>query len=248
MKIIKIKKEKQKYNIELEDKTVITTYDDIIIKNNILYKKELIEEDIKNIEIENEYYDEYNKILKYINKKIRSEFEIKKYMEKQSIKNQEKILKNLKKQNIINDKNYVKAYIHDKIFLSQYGPNKIKQELIKQNINENIINEELENIEKQDLSNKLEKLIKKKLNNKNSEKLQKQKIINTFMNLGYEKQEILEIFEKNYKKNDETIKNDYNKIYDKLKNKTEGEQLQFKIKQKLYQKGYTIEEINEIIN
>ena len=44
MKINKIQKKNNKYKIILEDKTVIETYDEIIIKENILYKKEITEE------------------------------------------------------------------------------------------------------------------------------------------------------------------------------------------------------------
>lgn len=249
MKIKKIKKEKEKYKIELENKEIITTYDAVILKNNILYKKELTKEDIKKIEQENKYYESYNTVLKYSSKRIRSEYEIKKYMKKQNIENQNEILKKLKEENIINDKNYTKAYIHDKIYLSQEGPEKIKKELIKQDIDENTINEELETIDQNEILKKLEKQITKKISNKKeSEKKLKQKIINNFIELGYEKQDIIEIFEAKYKKNNEIIKNEYTKIYNKLKEKYEGEQLNFRIKQKLYQKGFTIEEINEIIN
>ena len=45
MKILGIKKQNNKYKIKLEGNETIETYDDIIIKNNILYKKE-IDEDV----------------------------------------------------------------------------------------------------------------------------------------------------------------------------------------------------------
>ena len=78
MKILGIKKQNNKYKIKLEDNITIETYDEVIIKNNILYKKE-IDEELKNkIEEENKYYETYNEIVKLINKKLRSEKEIKK--------------------------------------------------------------------------------------------------------------------------------------------------------------------------
>ena len=77
MKILGIKKQNNKYKIKLEDNITIETYDEVIIKNNILYKKE-IDEELKNkIEEENKYYETYNEIVKLINKKLRSEKEIK---------------------------------------------------------------------------------------------------------------------------------------------------------------------------
>ena len=82
MKINKIRKQGKKYLIELEDGTIIKTYGDILIKYNILYHKELDEEMFDKISKENIYYDAYNSCLTYISKKLRSEYEIEKYLNK----------------------------------------------------------------------------------------------------------------------------------------------------------------------
>ena len=50
---MKIKKLKNKYKIEFDNREPIITYDDIILKYNILYKKELSEELIDKILKEN---------------------------------------------------------------------------------------------------------------------------------------------------------------------------------------------------
>ena len=71
MKIENIKKKNNKYIIKLGEKEIIT-YDEVIIKNNILYKKEIDEKLLKEIEEENKYYEYYEKILKYIKNKIKS--------------------------------------------------------------------------------------------------------------------------------------------------------------------------------
>ena len=183
-------------------------------------------------------------------KKLRSEKEIKEYMNKKEIKDQEKIIKKLKDSNLINDELYAKAFIHDRISFSNDGINKIKTELIKQGIEENIIENELNKIDRKDQKEKLEKLIIKKLNTntKYSDKIMKQKIINYFINLGHNKEDIIEILEKNNTNDTEIIKKEYDKLYNKYKTKYEGEKLKYTIKQKLYQKGFNIEEINEIIN
>ena len=164
MKILGIKKQNNKYKIKLEGNITLETYDDVIIKNNILYKKEIDENLKKTIEEENNYYDTYNEIVKLINKKLRSEKEIKDYMNKKQIKEQQKLIQELKKSNLINDTLYTKAFIHDRISFSNDGINKIKTELIKQKIEENIIENEIEKIDKEEQKRKLEKLITKKLN------------------------------------------------------------------------------------
>ncbi len=251
MKIIKIKKNNNKYKITLENNKIIETYDEVIIKNNILYKKEIDDNLIKIIEEENKYYDIYNDIIKYINKKIRSIKELKEYMNKKEVnlKLQEKLITDLKNKNLINDNLYVKAYIHDKLLLSNYGINKIKENLLKLDLNENIIEEEINKIDPEDQQKKLEKMIIKKVksNTKYSDKIMKQKIINYFINLGYNKEDIIEILEKNNINNTEIIKKEYDKLYNKYKTKYDNAQLEYTIKQKLFQKGFTIDEINNIV-
>jgi len=247
VKIKNIKKRNNKYLITLLDNTIIQTYDDVIIKNNILYKKE-IDDNLKNkIEQENKYYETYNNVLKQIKTKLRSEQEIKEYLIKQDIE-PESIIKKLKEQGLINDKIYLKAYIHDRINFSNDGPNKIKEYLIKQNMDEELIDKELE-INKEITTKKLEKLITKKINTntKYSNKIMNIKLLNYFSNLGYDKTDILYIIEENKPENNDIIKKEYEKLYKKLSQKYEGEKLKFNIKQKLYQKGFNMDEINKII-
>ena len=250
MKIINIKKQNNKYKIKLEGNITIETYDEVIIKNNILYKKEIDENLKEKIEEENKFYNTYNEIVKLINKKLRSEKEIKEIMKKKEIKNQEELINKLKSSNLTNDELYAKAYIHDRISFSNDGINKIKKELVNQEIDEDIIENELNKIDRKDQKEKLEKLIIKKLNTntKYSNKIMKQKITNYFINLGYDKEEINEILNREQIDNNEIIKREYNKLINKYKTKYEEEKLKYIIKQKLYQKGFNIEEINNLVN
>lgn len=250
MKINKIQKKNNKYKIVLEDKTVIETYDEIIIKENILYKKEITEELKTRIEKQNKYYEIYNNILKYIKTKLRSEKEIRDYIRKNEIDKttEEELVKKLKQTKLIDDETYTYAYVHDRIRFSNDGPYKIKKDLQKQKIEENIIEEEINKLDEEEIKEKLKKQILKKLNsnNKYSNNMIKQKLINYFLNQGYEKSMISEIIEENLKEDKNIIKKEYDKLYNKLKNKYDEETLKKVIKQKLYQKGFSIDEINNI--
>ena len=250
MQINKIKKlSSGKYKIELENKESITLYEDVLLEENILYKKEIDNELLNKLNIRNDYYKIYNKVLKYIMTKIRSEKEINEYLDKQLIdkKDKEKIIKKLKNNKMLNDDNFYISYISDRIRLSCDGPDKIKNELIKHNIDENKINNELSKYE-EDIYNKLEKLINKKIKlNKKSEYIMKQKLTNYFINLGYKKYMIDEILSNIKIDNSNSIKIEYEKQYKKLSKKYNGEELKYKIKNNLYKLGYKIDEINEII-
>ena len=172
-------------------------------------------------------------------------------MEKQNVdeKTQSEIIKKLKDGNLINNEKYVYAYIHDKLKFTNDGPNKIKKELIKQKINEELIDEQIDKIDKKEIKDKLEKLIIKKLksNNKYSNNMIKIKLINYFLNMGYEKEIIIDILEKNKQQDNEIIKKEYEKLYKKLNTKYDNYELTRIIKQKLYQKGFNIDEINEVL-
>jgi len=243
MKINKIIKLKNgKYKIKL-DEDELTTYSEVIIENNILYKKE-VDNGLYNTIIDMTiYYDIYYKCLKHIDKKIRSKKEIEEYLKKQGSDPNtiEKIINKLEDINLINDSNFARAYINDKIYLSNYGINKIRQELLINGVNINIIEEELDKIDKNELKNKLKKIINKRLysNKKYSIYQLKQKIINDMIILGYDKEDIIDIIN-NYEINDDDI---LLKEYNRLKNKYDLN----KLKQKLLSKGFSYEQINSII-
>ena len=250
MKIMKIQKKNNKYKIILENNNIIETYDEVIIKENILYKKEMTDELKSKIEKENKYYEIYNNILKYIKTKLRSEYEIREYIKKNEIDKitEENLINKLKDSKLIDDKTYTYAYIHDRMKFSNDGPYKIKKELLKNKIEENIIEEELNKIDKEEIYEKLKKQILKKLsaNTKYSNNMIKQKLINYFITQGYEKQMIIEILENNLVSNTNILKKEYDKLYNKYKNKYDEYELKKVIKQKLYQKGFSIDEINNI--
>lgn len=245
-KIVKLKDNKYKLFIDNE---IIITYDNVILENDLLYKKNIDDILYKKILIDTNFFDVYNKVVKYILKRRRSEKQVKEYLNKFDINNKEKIIFKLKNINLIDDKEYCRAYINDKIYLSKDGINKIKKDLIKENIPVELIEEELKNIDYIIFDDRLEKLIKKKINNnkKYSNTYLKQKIINEMINLGYAKDKIINIIEKNIESDDQILNKEFDKIYNKLKLKYSTFELENKIKQKLIQKGFCISDINTLL-
>lgn len=246
MKINKIKKNGKKYKIILDNGLEIKTFDDVIINNNLLYNKTIDDELLEKINKENEYYDVYNKVLNLISKKIRSEKEINEFLDKYNV-DKNKIIDKLKSINLINDKNFAKAYISDRINLSNDGIDKIKNDLLKHNIDINLIIEEISKIDNDLIDEKIEKLIIKKTKNSNYSGFKlKYKVVNELINLGYDKSRIVEIYDNLNIKNDDVIIKEYNKLYNKLSKKYQDKELEYKINIKLYNKGFTKEEIENI--
>ena len=248
MKIDRFKKmANNKYRIYLEDGNFIDTYDEVIINNNLLYKKELDDDLTSKIVDDNKYFNSYNKCIKMLSTKLKSTYSIRKYLEKE-LEDEDitKIIEKLTSIGLLDDIVYTKAYIKDKINFTNQGPNKIYNDLINEDINKNIILKEFKNIDKTIYEEKINRYIAKKLNtNKYSGYIFKQKVLTELINMGYDKEMILEILS-SYDIKD-NIDREFNKIYSKLSKKYSGMDLIRNIKNKLYKKGYSKESIDEAL-
>ena len=65
--------------------------------------------------------------------------------------------------------------------------------------------------------------------------------------LGYEKNKIIEIIDNNLSDDDLIIKKEFDKLYTKLSLKYSGEDLIYKLKQKLFSKGFNLEKIEKLV-
>lgn len=252
MKIQKIKKlNSGKYKIEFENGDKISTYDDVILKNQLLFHKDVDVETFQQLNKDTEYFALYNKMLKKITTKLRSEKEIKEFLEKEnaSEKDQKSIVKKLKEIGMINDLAFAKAYVSDHVFLSNEGPYKIRRGLEEHHISEEWIEEAMTTIKEEDIENKLQKIIikKLKLNKKHSNYMLKQKLLAELSSNGFSKEMIGRIFDENSINSDSVIEKEAERVYTKLVRKYEGRELGQKLKEKLYQKGFSMTEINRIL-
>lgn len=246
MHIKSIKKKGSEYLIILDDET-LKVNEEVLINNNVLYSKKLSNKDIKKIKEETVYYENYSKALKMINRKMRSEKEIRKSLKDISKEEIDKIIDKLKEINLLNNEVYAESYVNDKINLSLDGPYKIKKELELNDIESEYIEKALEKFTQDLIDEKLEKLINKKLKtNKDTEYIFKQKTALYLLNLGYSKEDINSHLE-NIKIDNSNLEKEMEKIYNKLKTKYEGYTLKNKLKQKLYLKGFNNDEINNFI-
>lgn len=252
MKILKYKKIKNKYRVYFDNDLKIDLNDNIILKYELLLKKEIDQKTFDKIILDNNKEDIYNKAVNYISIKIRSKEEIYNYLNKKGYEKEDIVntIDRLKKNNLLNDDLYIKSYIHDKFYLSSDGLNKIKKYLLDLKLDENIIDNYLDEIDREEIIDKLNKLIDKKIKStKNySGNILKLRLINFFYELGYDKNDIEEVLNnKNLVDIDSGIK-EYNKLYNKYSKKYEGYELENLIRNKLYQKGYDLSEIKKNID
>ncbi len=247
MKIKKYKKDKSnKYKVLIDDEEIVL-YDDIIIKYNLLMKSEIDVSTYNEMIKENSLLLGYYEAINYITKKMRSKKEIEKYLVKKGLNSKEikETIKKLEDNNFINEDIYLKAYINDQINLTNNGVNKIKKNLLKLGLDNNKIDDYLSKIDECIFLDKIDKYIEKKIKfNKNtSSYMLKNKIIIDLVNLGFNKEDIVSELNKFEIDDKEAYNHEYEKIKKILEKKYSGDELKFKIKEKLYKKGFRYNEI-----
>ncbi len=234
-----------KYQLTLEDGSIITTYEDIILKLELLITKKVDESDLERINTENKKYDAYFTALKYLNVRVRSKKEIITYLKSKDFDNENinDTIVILEKQGYINDDNFAKSFLNNKLITTANGPYKIKRELIDKGISNDIISNTLvlytNDIQKEKIEKQVNRMIKSNRNKGNN--LLKRKIYNELVKNGFDKTLIKDIVDNlNLSSDEELLKKEYDKLYKRLCRKYSGDELEYKIKQKLYQKGFEV--------
>lgn len=192
MKIEKYKKIKDnKYRITLDNGTILDVYEDVIIKNNLLYKKDIDISLLNELDKDNMYEDVYNIALKYISVRLRSINEIEIYLKRKKINDEviSNTIDRLKKNNFLDDEIFTKAFIQDKLNFTSMGKYKLINELYHLNVDNEIIDKFINDIDDKVWDNRINKLINKylKSNKKYSGNILKNKIYIYLVNLGYDK-------------------------------------------------------------
>lgn len=250
MKIYNIKKRGNKYNIELSNNIVLSLYTDTIIEFNLLKPREISGLELKKINDYNNFIECYNKALRFINIRYRTKKEL--YDKLDYPKNiVDKVIEKLEDNGYINNNKYIESFINDSIKYSNKGPILIKQELLSKGIDKELIDIYLNKIDSNIWINKGINLANKKVNSNKllSSKLLSVNISNYLMSKGYMRDTINIVIDSiDLVDNLNIIDNAYKGLYNRLKRKYNGEELDNKIKYNLYKKGFSLSEIDKYLN
>ncbi len=250
MKIEKYKKLKSnKYEVVIDD-IKVKLYDDVIVKFQLLRKKELTIEEFEEITEYNDRLEAYYKSLRYITRKLRSEKEIWKLLDKDFSKEIIKeTIERLKNDGYLNEELFLKSYINDQINFGTYGPNKVKDDLIKLGFSEEVANERVNNISDDIWLDKISKIINRRVSSNRTYGVYKlkEKIVYDLSRMGFYKWMIEDVLDGYTLSTDiSVVRKEYMKLYNKLSKKLDGSDLDYQIRMKLFQKGFTTEEIEAI--
>ena len=241
MKITKYKKSTNgRYIVSLEDDSKLSLYEETILEFNLLLTKNI--DDIEEITNFNMQYEAYYLALKSINSRFKSEDEVRKMLKNKEYNSEiiEFVVDKLVKQGYLNDRVFAKLYINNQIVTTSRGPLRIKKDLLDKGVSNSIIDEELVEFNEDIQLEKIDKFINKSIKSNHSRGgvILKSKIFNDLKTLGYDSSVINKIInDYDYSDNKDLYKKEYDKLYRKLSKKYEGKELEYKINERLYQKG-----------
>lgn len=158
------KRNKERVNIYIDDEFAFSLSAEIVYKENLAPKQVIDVEKLTRLAREDEFMKCKSSALKIVERSYRTEKEIfnkliTKEYSKESIN---RTIEFLREYNLINDRNYVKMYVKDK--LKSQGKNKIKYNLKRKGISDELIIEELCKIDDEDSKNGAIILAQKKYN------------------------------------------------------------------------------------
>ena len=158
------KRNKERVNIYIDDEFAFSLSAEIVYKENLAPKQAIDLEKLTRLSMEDEFMKCKSSALKIVERSYKTEKEIvnkliSKDYSKESIN---RVVEFLKEYNFINDRSYVKMYVKDKI--NSQGKNKIKYNLKRKGISDELINEELSKIDYEDSKDGAIALAQKKYN------------------------------------------------------------------------------------
>jgi regulatory protein len=153
----------------------------------------------------------------------------------------DRVIKYLVQQEILNDELFKESYINLKI-TQGYGPRYIQQKLSEKGIKSRV------DIEPSILEARLLKYFNALYKAEETKSYAHTKFLNKMINKGYEKEMIEALLAtQDVSYTNEQLKREYQKMYDKLKKKYHDYELIAQLKMRLFHKGYSHSEIDDVM-
>jgi regulatory protein len=265
------KKKENRVNIFINDEFAFGCSSELVYYYNLTKGKEIDIEELKEVIVEDNYLTAKSKALKYIERALKSEFQVREFLQKKEYDEDAigRVIEFLKEYKFIDDEYYAKSFVTQNMRIE--GKGNIKYKLIKKGISEDVINSILNEIPSEDEETVALKLAEKKLkvlckNEGNINKIKSK--LNTFLiSKGYNfdtiklvvnkleinEDENKEVFLEGYEEEKENqwdeLLNLAEKRYERL-SKSERDSLKVKKKLQdfLLRKGYSYSDIKFVLN
>lgn len=188
---------KNTYNVYLSNGEVLELNGKVITDNELLIKKDIDNELYDKLKRDNTICMLMDTSVKYIDRRLRSINELRDYLKNKEEDTIiiEEVIDKLIDYKYLDDDRFTKAFIKDKLNFTNWGDYKIKNELKRLGVNEEIIYNNISNIDDNIYYERINKIIDKdiSINKKYSGIKLKNKIYNHLLTLGYSKEKVISI-------------------------------------------------------
>ena len=188
---------KNVYNVYLSNGEVLGLNGKVITDNELLIKKEIDNELYDKLKRDNTICILVDTSVKYIDRRLRSINELRDYLKNKEEDTIiiEEVIDKLIDYKYLDDDRFTKAFIKDKLNFTNWGDYKIKNELKRLGVNEEIIYNNMTSIDDNIYYERINKIIDKDIstNKKYSGIKLKNKIYNHLLTLGYSKEKVISI-------------------------------------------------------
>ena len=247
MNVIKYKKMKGGvYKLVLSNGKEMKVYEDVILKYDLLFKKDIAAATIIEVQEANKEYEAYYMLLNSLRRRAKTVKECHDYLEKKEYTDEviDKAINKLVTQKYLDDERYAYSYLNEQLIMTKNGPKKIMVNMRKKGLSEDVISRVIMDYSREEQEEKITKIINYlvKTNRSKGPFVLKQKIITKLKLEGFDDDSINKCVARvEFKQDKEQYQKEYNKLYERYKKKYNGRELELFIEKKLYQKGYIIE-------
>ncbi|WP_163971026.1 recombination regulator RecX [Oceanobacillus halotolerans] len=255
------KRRKNRYNIFLDDghgeKYGFSVEEDVLIEFNLRKGLSLDQAMIQQLEQRDTFHKAYALAINYLSYRMRTKKELYDYLVKKEVDDEHipKIMDRLEQEHLLDDRQFAEAFVQTRIQTSSKGPLLIKKELIEKGVAASIADNAIQSYSYETQLAKAEKWVTKKLNHRKKDSFQNQiqKLQTTLMQKGFSQDVMKEVTSDLYdEKDDESewtaLQYHGEKMLRKYKSKYTGFKLEQKLKEALYRKGFSLDDIQAFID
>ncbi|MDA5388117.1 recombination regulator RecX [Loigolactobacillus backii] len=254
--MIEAQRRKGRYNVYLDEQYAFPVSESVLVEYRLFKGMEVPKKLQQTLMAADSVSKAYQLALTYLSRQLRSEMEVRLYLKKHEIpvSARQQIITKLQELNLVNDQDYAESYVRTVMLTSDKGPTVITQKLKEKGIKENLIEDALVLYQTDDLVANGLKAAQKlaKHYQKLSFSQQKQKVRLGLMQKGFSGESLDQILlqldlEPDPEREWQALVQQGEKVMRQTA-RLEANKRRQKIKQRLYQKGFHLDEINRFLD
>jgi len=256
-KITTQKRATNRFNVYLDGVYAFSISEDIYVKYHLHKGKTLTNDDIDRITDEDRIHRAYVAVIQWLSYRMRTEAEVWQYLRKKDYSRDviAQVITRLHEKKLLDDEQFAKSFVRDRMRRSTKGPNLIKQELQQKGVPEHLVYIALQQYTKDEQRAKAKSWAEKQLmkRQRHPVKWLKQQIQAKLVQRGYSASLARDTVQSLHIERDEADEIDLltksaEKLYHRYSKKYTEPELSLRIKERLYARGFSIDSINQYID